>query len=100
MMEISSATSELSVVQPLRFLVVESAYPSSSPKLSTSARIFLNLLKYLTCVILSVVSNMTLDSEASVVNPSILKIYRLSLLELLVEKSCASASILCVFLKK
>ena len=96
-MEISSATSELSVVQPLRFLVVESAYLSSSPKLSTSARIFLNLLKYLTGAILSVVSNITLDSEASVVNPLILKIYQRVLSELLLEKSCASASILCFF---
>jgi len=44
----------------------ESAHSGSSLRLGTSARIFLNLFQNLTSVILSVVGDMPVDSEAPI----------------------------------
>jgi len=49
--------SELSLAQPIRFLVVEPAYPDLSPRLSLCACIFLDLFRDLTSVFLSVVGD-------------------------------------------
>jgi len=53
----------LSVVQLVRFLVVESVHQSSSSQRSTDACIFLNLFQDLTDATLSVVSDVPIDSE-------------------------------------
>jgi len=53
----------LSVVQLVRFLVVESVHQSSSPQRSIGACIFLNLFQDLTGATLSVVSDVPIDSE-------------------------------------
>ena len=70
---------ELSVAQLVRFLVVEPAHQGSSLRLGTGVRIFLNLFQDLTGAILSVVANVSVDSEALVVTSSISRICRLSL---------------------
>jgi hypothetical protein len=59
-------------------------YPSSSPELGTDAHIFLDLFQDLTGAILSVVGDVSVDSEALAVTSSILKIYRLSLSKMLI----------------
>ena len=59
---------ELSVPQIVGFLVVEPAHPGSSPRLDTGARIFLDLfISRVNGAILSVVSDVLIDNEASMV---------------------------------
>lgn len=68
----------------VRFLVIEPAHQGSSLRLGTGVRIFINLLQELTGTILSVVGNVPVDSEAHVMTSLISRIYRFSLLELLI----------------
>ena len=65
--------------------MVEPIHQGSSPRLSTSARIFLNLFQDLTCAILSVVGDVLVDSETPVVTSSISRISRFSLSEVLIR---------------
>jgi hypothetical protein len=60
------------------------AYLGLSSRLGTFARIFLDLFHNLTDVILSVVDDVSIHSEALVVTSSIFRICRLSLLEVLI----------------
>ena len=65
--------------------MVEPVHHGSSPRLSTSARIFLNLFQDLTCAILPVVGDVLVNSETPVVTSSISSISRLSLSEMLIR---------------
>ena len=65
--------------------MVEPTHQGSSPRLGTSARIFLDLFQDLTSAILLVVGDMFVDSEAPVLTSSISRICQLSLSEVLIR---------------
>jgi hypothetical protein len=57
----------LIIDQLVRFLVVELVHPGSSPRLDTDVRIFLNLFLGFNGAMLSVVGDVPVDNEVSVV---------------------------------
>ena len=84
MLSDTPGSSEPSVAQLLRFLMVKPAHQGLNPQFGTSAHIFLNLFQDLTGDILSVVGNVLVDSKTSVMTSSISKICRLGLSEVLI----------------
>ena len=63
---------------------VELAHPDSSPRVGTGVSIYLCLFQNLISTILTVVCDVSVDSEASVVISSISMIYQLNLMEILI----------------
>lgn len=63
----------MSAAQRVWFLLVELTRPGSSPRPGMGARIFLDLFQDLSGAILSVVGDVSVDSEVSVVTLSISK---------------------------
>ena len=62
---------ETSIAQLVRFFVVKTAHLDLSPRLGTSAHIFLNLFQNLSDAIVLVEGDMLVNSEASMVTFSI-----------------------------
>jgi hypothetical protein len=71
----SPTNCELGIAQLVGFFVMESVHPDSSPRLDTSARIFLDLFQDLTTLFFSVVGDVPVDSEINVLFIN-LEIYR------------------------
>lgn len=63
--------------------MVEPVHPDLRSRFNIDTRIFLNLFQDLTGVILLLVGNVPIESDAPVMTSSILRIYRLCLSEVL-----------------
>ena len=81
--------SELSCALVVRFRMVEPAHSSSSPKLGMGARIYLKLFQDLTGDVLSVIRDVPVNSEASVVTSSTSRYVGPSISEVLIGVGCA-----------